>query len=256
MTKEAIIIHIPHSSFYIPPNERAGIMLSNTELENELLKMTDWYTDQLFDVEGCYKHINPVSRLIIDPERFRSDEEEEMSFCGMGAVYTKTSGGKELRKLTHRKREAMLQRYYDPYHQQLTETVKKILETCGYCIIVDAHSFPAQHLPYEKDQSPSRPDVCLGYEHYHTYPGLIKAAREFFSAEGMQVEENRPFSGSIVPGPYYLKDKRVVSLMLEINRSLYMNESTGRTHPGFNKVKSMIARFIDHITAWCNFINN
>lgn len=247
MTKEAMIIHIPHSSFYIPPNERAGIMLSNTELENELLKMTDWYTDQLFDVEGCYKHRNPVSRLIIDPERFRSDEEEEMSSRGMGAVYTKTSGGKELRKLTDRKREALLQRYYDPYHQQLTEMVKKMLETCGYCTIIDAHSFPAQPLPYEKDQSTSRPDVCIGFEQYHTYPGLIRAAREFFSAEGMRVEKNRPFSGSIVPAPYYLKDKRVVSLMLEINRSLYMDETSGLKTPQFNRIRTMIARFVDYI---------
>jgi len=47
MTPKAIL-HIPHSSNIIPEEERANIMLNDNELADELLKMTDWFTDELF----------------------------------------------------------------------------------------------------------------------------------------------------------------------------------------------------------------
>ena len=46
MEKFPIIIHVPHSSIFIPPEIRKDILLSDDELESELLGMTDWYTDE------------------------------------------------------------------------------------------------------------------------------------------------------------------------------------------------------------------
>jgi hypothetical protein len=39
MNKNSILIHIPHSSLNIPENERSKILLSDLELEKELIKM-------------------------------------------------------------------------------------------------------------------------------------------------------------------------------------------------------------------------
>ena len=63
-------------------------MLSDKELSAELLRMTDDYTHVIF----------PVSRLIIDPERFLDDLMEAMSEVGMGVIYTRTSDGRVLRE--------------------------------------------------------------------------------------------------------------------------------------------------------------
>ncbi len=43
-----LIVHIPHSSIFIPENERLTLCLSDAELHEELLRMTDRYTDDLF----------------------------------------------------------------------------------------------------------------------------------------------------------------------------------------------------------------
>ena len=69
-------------------------------LKKELVIMTDAYTDELFDVVGAHTNIFPVSRLVLDPERFLDDNQEIMAALGMGVIYTRTSSGQRLRYAT------------------------------------------------------------------------------------------------------------------------------------------------------------
>ncbi len=55
---------------------------------------------------------------------------------------------------------------------------------------------------------------------------------------------NNPFSGTIVPLKYYSKNINVHSVMLEINRSLYMDEVTGKKKENFSRVKQDIIKAI------------
>ena len=61
-----ILIHIPHSSYYIPEKYKKLFFLSNKELFGEQLKMSDTYTDELFDIGEIRKIIFPISRLVCD----------------------------------------------------------------------------------------------------------------------------------------------------------------------------------------------
>ncbi len=98
------------------------------------------------------------------------------------------------------------------------------LESYGKCLIIDGHSFFESPLPYENDQSVNRPDICIGTDDFHT-PGEVEAElSSFFISRGYSVAVNRPFAGAIVPGKYYKKNKRVQSVMIEINRRLYINQ--------------------------------
>ena len=75
----ATIFHIPHASTFIPDRYLSGFLPG---LEENLLRMTDWYTDELFDFGFGDRLVYPVSRLVCDPERFRVDEREEMAQIG------------------------------------------------------------------------------------------------------------------------------------------------------------------------------
>jgi len=247
-----LIAHIPHSSAYIPPRFRQSIVLNDHDLEKELLFMTDRYTDDLF---SCVREIGGIairynySRLVFDPERFEDDDTEVMASRGMGVMYEKTSDGKKLRERpSPEEREHILESFYRPYHRAMNEETAELLTRFGRCLILDCHSFPSRPLPYELDQNPLRPDVCLGTDPYHTPELLINDIRSFMADHGLSTAINRPFAGSYVPNKYLGTDNRVMSIMIEINRQLYMNEATGERLPGFDGMRDMVADLISMVS--------
>jgi N-formylglutamate deformylase len=77
----------------VPAEERQAILLDDVELNSELLRMTDAYTDELFPLTPVEagRIIFPVSRLICDMERFPLDEDEPMETRRTDAIYTRTA---------------------------------------------------------------------------------------------------------------------------------------------------------------------
>ena len=116
--RSPILVHIPHSSISIPEKYKSSFIVSDKELELELLKMSDLYTDILFDL-GYETVIFPISRLICDVERFRDDRNEIMATYGMGAIYTVTSDRKALKRIDDVTKQEILKEYYDTHHQKL-----------------------------------------------------------------------------------------------------------------------------------------
>ena len=97
--KNSILIHIPHSSYYIPQEYKNLFYLSSEKLLLEQIKMTDSYTDELFNIPESEQIVFPISRLICDVERFREEKDEEMSKQGMWVCYKKTHNLKPLKKV-------------------------------------------------------------------------------------------------------------------------------------------------------------
>ena len=51
---------------------------------------------------------------------------------------------------------------------------------------------------------------------------------------------NKPYNGSVVPKAFYRKDSRVMSIMVEVNRNLYMDEVAGTKKDTFRSIKKKI----------------
>ncbi|WP_237067159.1 N-formylglutamate amidohydrolase [Microbulbifer guangxiensis] len=240
-----MIIHIPHSSTFIPPRERDSLLLDQADLEHELLRLTDWYTDELFDIPGAYSVCYPVSRIITDPERFEDDSDETAAQYGFGAIYTKTTGGANLRDHADESRHDLLERYYRPHHRKLSEAVTRELKKAGVALIIDAHSYPQDPLPFEPPRyHNNRVDVCIGTDSFHTPRKLSEALLESFRAKGYRASINVPFSGSIVPEQYYNKNPKVKSVMIEINRDLYLLKDSSEKNSHFNQLKEDVSEIL------------
>jgi N-formylglutamate amidohydrolase len=248
-----IVLHVPHDSYEIPEPVRKQFVLGDKELEAELLCMTDHNTLDLFSALSPNERIvrAPVSRLVVDVERFADDRLEPMTERGMGAIYTVTSNLKPLRRpLSIQERETLIKNYYRPHHDKLEQVVSAVLATHNRCLIIDCHSFPDIALPYELvDPSVKRPDICIGADEYHSSKKLSESFISKFRALGWDVRLNDPFSGALVPMSRYRNDSRVSAIMLEINRRLYIDEASAVPRPDFQNVcgaiKNICASAID-----------
>lgn len=66
----------------------------------------------------------------------------------------------------------------------------------------------------------------------------------FFDKAGYSVGINWPYEGSIVPMEHYKKNKNVNSIMLEINRALYLKDPTNEKSENYLKIKDVTQGFI------------
>ena len=208
----SIVLNLPQASTFLSEDLLQDFFLSDQELEEELNRITDHATDRIFQqvFPEAKAIVFPVSRLIVDPERFSDDSQERMSQLGMGVTYTKGSLLQPLRKVsTHGKRQELLKQFYNPHHQKLTETVEESLSDNNHCLIIDGHSLPALPLPYELQQTAFRPDFCLGTDDLHTLEELVAKIEGELESCGYLTARDQPFSGTIVPMKHYWKDQRV-----------------------------------------------
>lgn len=114
-----MILHIPHASLNTLSKEFL------CDLDKELIRMTDRYTDELFYHPQAARIVAPISRLLCDMERFEDDSLEEMAAKGMGVCYTTNSFGAKLREVSAQEKEEILQTYYRPHHKLLPRSCSK-----------------------------------------------------------------------------------------------------------------------------------
>ena len=248
----AAILHIPHGSITIPEDLRTSFLLEDKALQQELLRMTDWHTEDLFGVPGLQRIVFPVSRLVVDPERFLDDDQEVMAARGMGVVYTRTSGGEPLRvPPSPEERAWLIDRLYQPHHRSLSEAVNSALDQHGYALVIDCHSFPSEPLPCDLDQDPDRPDLCIGTDLFHTPGWLRDATISAFQAadSGLSIGLNRPYSGALVPLESWNQDSRVLAVMVEVNRRLYLDEGTGQPSDQMPTIQGLIRTAIARLVS-------
>lgn len=223
----AVILHVPHSSTYIPEDVRSGMVLNDDELDVELAAITDAETDLLAaraaDLASIrpWMFVNRVSRLVVDPERF-PDEREELNAVGRGAVYEVTTGNQVLRTPSAQQREDLIARFFTPYAEAMATLARERLAATGKVTIIDVHSYPVIKQPYELHGDGPRPEVCIGTDEFHTPSELTRATTDVMAAAAPtgDVGHNSPFAGCYVPLDQYEKNEAVQAVMLEIRRDV------------------------------------
>lgn len=256
-----VVLHVPHGSRRVPADARAAILLNDAALALELDRMTDTDTGLIAARAaelGAARAVGPTdgaawifenltSRLVVDPERF-PDEREEMRAVGMGAVYTRTSHREPLRLETalpggSAEDARLIDAYFTPYAQAMTDLVDERLAATGRCVIIDVHSYPSVALPYELHADGVRPAVCLGTDAFHTPDWLLDAAQAAFQPVG-DVALNTPFAGCYVPLRHYGVNPAVSALMIELRRDVYVVEPAGPPHAGLPRLAGALARLV------------
>jgi N-formylglutamate amidohydrolase len=196
--------------------------VSQELLQQNIQTLTDWFTDELFTIPGASAVCTPISRVVLDTERFTDDAQEPAARFGQGVIYTHGVNGEPLRRaLSDQERAHLLANYYTPWHLKLKASIYEHLQEFGFCAVIDCHSFPNERLPTETSQTAQRPDICIGTHPTNTPRWLGKLVSSEFNSKGLSVALNQPFAGALLP-KVFSGDPRVLSLMIEINRDLYL----------------------------------
>ncbi|MER7177304.1 N-formylglutamate amidohydrolase [Streptomyces mesophilus] len=246
-----VLLHVPHGAWEIPAAVRADIVLDDAALEAEARHITDAHTAEIAAYaartadRAPWRFVNRLSRLVVDPERF-PDEREEMAAVGMGAVYTRTTHREVLRPDGFDP-GPLLERYFHPYADAMTDAVQGRLKAAGRAVVIDVHSYPTRPLPYELHGDGPRPPVCLGVDAFHTPPELLADAEEIFGRFGGTAVDS-PFAGTYVPLRFYGHEERVQALMIEIRRDLYMSEPGGPAREGLEELGAALGELVARLS--------
>jgi N-formylglutamate amidohydrolase len=238
---EHIILHIPHTGLDLPASYLGDILVPENMVRQNAFHEADMFVDQLFDMAGIPALIPQFSRYVCDVERFRDDSKEAESRRGRGLCYTHFDDGRQFRQYNPELRQRVLTELYDPHHVRFAQAVASKLQVYGQCCIIDCHSYPDKE---------GYPDFCIGTDNFHTPAALREQLQNFMEKAGYGVQVNFPYSGSIVPMAYYQTDNRVKSIMIEVNKRLYMDEAAFQQNSKFHEIgrlcREMVALLAAH----------
>ena len=215
-----IIFHVPHASLKIPKYYWIICKKNKKYINNTNLQLSDYLIDKLLPNQ-CHKLIFKYSRIFCDVERFKDDSKEIMSKKGMGVIYTNDYDNIISVPNKDYKRK-IIRLYYNKHHQKLDKRVSEIIKKYHQCIIIDFHSYSdemVEKLFSKKDN----PDICIGIDNNYTSNILTNFTINHFKKYGYSVMINNPYSGTIIPNKFfYKKEKRLSSIMIEINKRIYL----------------------------------
>lgn len=204
-----LVVHVPHASTYIPIDVMDQFILSPTEIREEAITSADLYTDILAKAAWPNSKIvgAPVSRIVIDVERYSNDSEEVMAKYGRGMIYSATHNGKLMRRdVLITERQLLQAKWYDPHWTQLRSLSK------GKTLI-DLHSYPLVPWKVEPNHVLDRPQIDLGIDSRLTPSDWVLGLRMHFENHGYSVGINTPYQGVIDAGSKF-------AVMIEIRRDI------------------------------------
>lgn len=174
------------------------------------------------------------------------------SDAGIGLIRRLVKPGAPVygRALTYAEIQKRIETYYRPYHDALQKLVDEAHYNFGQVWHVNCHSMPSasakprQPLPLNRGRSQTV-DFVLGDRDGTTCaPEFTRAIRDYLRSLGYTVTVNDPFKGVELIARHSNPARGRHSLQIEINKALYMDESSGRKTPGFEKLKTDIEKLV------------
>ncbi|MCC9625893.1 N-formylglutamate amidohydrolase [Thalassospira sp. MA62] len=252
-----VVFASPHSGRHYPAD-----LVDNARIGSfELRASEDAFVDQLFasapklgapllcaTFPRAYVDVNRGA-LELDPRMFDGDlpsnaEVHSMrALSGLGSVPRVVSGGVEIYKGRLPVQVALdrIETFYHPYHRALRKLIDQTREDFGFCILIDCHSMPGD----SSDSAKNRVDMVLGDCYGSScHPSLTQFVDDCFRPLDFNLSHNDPYAGGYCTRHYGRPDQNVHSLQIELNRALYMDETTITPHRGFDVLREQITHLI------------
>ena len=252
-----MVFNSPHSGNILPKSFLETSRLS----PNALHASEDSHVDDLF--MGCLAAGAPLMRALIsrsfidlnrepyefDARMFKDVLPAHMNTtssrvaCGLGTIPKTVGEGVNIYDGPLELPEALqrIDSIYRPYHRTLSALLDEAHRATGIILLVDCHSMPSSSVT--KHPSHGQIDVVLGDRFGNACDkNIVEAAAFLLRGAGLNLALNKPYAGGFITENHGRPRQGRHALQIEINRALYMNETTRRPTANYQAFKVLLDR--------------
>ncbi|HTS24130.1 MAG TPA: N-formylglutamate amidohydrolase [Casimicrobiaceae bacterium] len=194
------------------------------------------------------RHVSDLDPAVVDdawPGPLRPSRKTEL---GIGLVWRLAQGGVPMyaRPLPVAEVERRIALCYEPYHAAVAGALDERHRRFGAVWHLDCHSMPAVGDVMSDDPGRPRADFVLGDRDATTCePEFTAFVAATLSGMGYDVAINDPYKGVELVRRHGRPAERRHSLQIEVNRKLYMDETTLERNAGFSALQADLARLVE-----------
>ncbi|MEM7521106.1 MAG: N-formylglutamate amidohydrolase [Pseudomonadota bacterium] len=259
--RSCVVFASPHSGREYP----AAFLRATVLDEHAVRSSEDAFVDQLFapapefgaaflsagaprafvDLNRAYDELDPA--LI---EGVRRAGHNPRIASGLGVIPRVVANGRAIYrgKLSRSEAEERIALYWKPYHTKLQALLDAAHQRHGQAVLIDCHSMPREAIDGVVKAGMKRPDVVLGDRFGAAASGdVVDRVEAAFVGAGFTVTRNTPFAGAYITQAYGRPARGQHAVQVEIDRSLYMNETLIRPNGTFEEVRTALRQVVAEI---------
>ncbi|GAA0305044.1 N-formylglutamate amidohydrolase [Rhodovulum strictum] len=194
------------------------------------------------DLNRAAEELDPA---VIDGARLAGHNPRISS--GLGVIPRVVANGRAIYhgKIGLAEAEARIASYWRPYHDCLQALMNEAQVRFGEAILIDCHSMPREAIESISPAGRRRPDVVLGDRFGASAAAdVVDRIEGAFAAAGLRVGRNAPFAGAYITQRYGRPARRMHAVQVEIDRSLYMDETEVSPSQGFEAFRRLMASVV------------
>ena len=176
---------------------------------------------------------------------------EWTSRSGLGLLKSKSRYGEPFHegKLAVADVMARLDNYYRPYHAELKDNIDRMHKAWGFVYQISCHCMSAIGAPTHPDPGQPRADFCIGNLNGKTAsPEFMEFMQKTIQNMGYTCSVNVPYAGGELNRRYGNPEAGIESVMLEINKKLFLDIKTFKKTENFENVRADLKRLMAEIS--------
>lgn len=194
------------------------------------------------------RNIDELDPALVDGVRQISHNPRIAS--GLGVIPRVVSNGRSIYrgKISRMDAEMRLADHWKPYHTTLETLIEQSHQMFGEAILIDCHSMPHEAIKGTTRRGVPKPQIVLG-DRFGTAASsdVVDRIEAAFTRAGLKVARNAPFAGAYITQHYGRPSRRQHVVQVEIDRSLYMNETLIRPNGNFQIFQNQISSIAKEI---------